>query len=39
MAWQPDTEQVKQLAGFLRDSLQGRDQNAQNYATMVRRDR
>ena len=36
MAWQPDQEQLRQLVGYLRDSLSGHDQNAQKYATMVR---
>ena len=35
MAWQPDQGQLKQLVGFLRDSLSGYDQNAQKYATLV----
>ena len=35
MAWQPDETQLRQLAGYLRDSLSGRDQNAQKYATLV----
>ena len=38
MAWQPDENQLRQLAGYLRDTLSGRDQNAQKYATMVSRD-
>ena len=36
MGWQPDQEQLRQLVGYLRDSLSGHDQNAQKYATMVR---
>lgn len=35
MAWQPDETQMRQLAGYLRDALDGRDQNAQKYATVV----
>ena len=35
MAAQPDLEQSKQLAGYLRDSLNGRDPNAQRNATLV----
>ncbi|MCJ1327735.1 hypothetical protein MMC10_004409 [Thelotrema lepadinum] len=35
MAWQPDETQLRQLAGYLRDSLSGRDQNAQKYATLM----
>jgi len=38
MAWQPDQEQLRQLVGYLRDSLSGHDQNAQKYATLVRRE-
>ena len=38
MAWQPDETQLRQLAGYLRDSLSGRDQNAQKYATLVSND-
>ena len=36
MAWQPDPGQAKELAGYLRDSLDGRNPNAQKNATMVR---
>ncbi|KAL9116931.1 MAG: hypothetical protein Q9187_006536, partial [Circinaria calcarea] len=35
MVWQPDQEQLRQLVGYLRDSLSGHDQNAQKYATMM----
>ena len=35
MEWLADPEQAKQLAGYLRDSLNGRDPNAQRNATMV----
>ena len=35
MSWTPDQAQLKQLAGFLRDSLSGRDQNAQKHASQV----
>jgi hypothetical protein len=35
MAWQPDDAQLRMLAGYLRDSLSGRDANAYKYATMV----
>lgn len=35
MAWQPQQEPLRQLAGYLRDSLSGHNQNAQKYATMV----
>ena len=35
MAWHPDEGQLKQLVGYLRDSLSGHDQNAQKYATIV----
>ncbi|MCJ1475464.1 hypothetical protein MMC13_004126 [Lambiella insularis] len=33
--WVPDQGQLRQLVGFLRDSLSGHDQNAQKYATMM----
>lgn len=36
MAWQPEQEPVKELAGYLKDALNSLDQNAQRYATMVR---
>lgn len=36
MTWQPEIEPLKQLVGYLRDALSGHDQNAQNYATLVR---
>lgn len=35
IGWQPDTDPLKQLVGYLKDTLSGRDQNAQKYATMV----
>lgn len=35
MAWQPQEEPLRQLAGFLRDSLSGHDLNAQKNATLV----
>lgn len=35
MAWQPQEEPLRQLAGYLRDSLSGHDQNAQKNATVV----
>ncbi|KAI9831013.1 MAG: hypothetical protein M1819_005251 [Sarea resinae] len=35
MAWQPQEEQLRQLAGFLRDSLSSHDQNAQKHATTM----
>ena len=34
-AWQPDQEQLRQLVGYLRDSLSGHNQNAQKHASMV----
>lgn len=36
MAWQPEQEPVRELAGYLKDALSSQDQNAQRYATMVR---
>lgn len=36
MAWQPEQGSVRELAGYLKDALNSRDQNAQRYATMVR---
>jgi len=36
MAWQPETEPLRQLVGYLKDALSGHDQNAQKYATLVR---
>lgn len=35
MAWQPQQEPLRQLAGYLKDSLSGHNHNAQKYATMV----
>ncbi len=35
MAWQPQEEPLRQLAGYLRDSLSGHDRNAQKHATLV----
>lgn len=35
MAWQPQQEPVRELAGYLKDALSARDQNAQKFATMV----
>ena len=35
MAWNPDQGQLRQLVGYLRDSLSGHNQNAQKYATLV----
>jgi hypothetical protein len=35
MAWQPLEEPIRQLSGYLKDSLSGHDQNAQKYATQV----
>ncbi|KAL8675562.1 MAG: hypothetical protein Q9168_000074 [Polycauliona sp. 1 TL-2023] len=35
MAWQPETEPLRQLVGYLKDALSGHDQNAQRYATMM----
>ncbi|KAI9796459.1 MAG: hypothetical protein M1835_003985 [Candelina submexicana] len=35
MAWQPQEEPLRQLAGYLRDSLSGHDRNAQKYATLM----
>ncbi|KAF2396448.1 ARM repeat-containing protein [Trichodelitschia bisporula] len=35
MTWQPETEQLRQLAQFLRDSLSGRDQNVQKNAELM----
>lgn len=36
MAWQPETEPLRQLTGYLKDALSGHDQNAQKQATLVR---
>ena len=36
MAWQPEQEPVRELAGYLKDALNSQDQDAQRYATMVR---
>lgn len=36
MAWQPEQEPVRELAGYLKDALNAHDQDAQKYATMVR---
>jgi transportin-1 len=35
MEWQPLEEPLRQLAGYLKDSLSGHDQNAQKHATLV----
>ncbi|KAI9808143.1 MAG: hypothetical protein M1825_004600 [Sarcosagium campestre] len=35
MAWQPQHEPLRQLAGFLKDSLSGHDQIAQKQATLM----
>ena len=35
MAWQPSAEHLNQLAGYLRDSLNGTDPAAQKRATEV----
>ena len=35
MVWEPDQAQLRLLAGFLKDSLNGRDPNAQKNATLV----
>lgn len=33
--WQPELETVKQMVGYLKDSLEARDPNVQKNATMV----
>ncbi|KAL8831847.1 MAG: hypothetical protein Q9191_000636 [Dirinaria sp. TL-2023a] len=35
MAWQPDEETLRQLAGYLRDALSARDNDAQKRATLM----
>lgn len=35
MSWQPDTEPLKQLVSYLKDSLSSHDKNAQKYAELV----
>ncbi|KAI9783346.1 MAG: hypothetical protein M1839_003880 [Geoglossum umbratile] len=35
MEWQPLEEPLRQLAGYLKDSLSGHDQNAQKHATLM----
>ena len=35
MAWQPEEEQLRQLAGFLKDSLSGHNPVAQKHASSV----
>jgi transportin-1 len=37
MAWQPEKEPLRQLSGYLRDSLSGHNKNAQKQAEMVSR--
>ena len=36
MAWQPQEEPLRQLSGYLRDSLSGYNKNAQKQAEIVR---
>jgi hypothetical protein len=36
MEWQPEEEPLRQLAGYLRDSLNSYDRNLQKNAEMVR---
>lgn len=38
MAWQPAEEPLRQLAGFLNDSLNSKNPVAQKHAEQVRRD-
>ncbi len=33
--WEPEAEQLRQLAQYLKDSLSGHDQNAQKKAEVV----
>ncbi|KAI9816661.1 MAG: hypothetical protein M1832_005047 [Thelocarpon impressellum] len=35
MAWQPQEEPLRQLAGYLKDSLSGHNPNAQKHATLM----
>ncbi|KAI9849153.1 MAG: hypothetical protein M1837_005383 [Sclerophora amabilis] len=35
MAWQPQAEPLRQLAGYLKDSLSGYDPDAQKHATLM----
>ena len=35
MAWQPQEEPLRQLAGYLKDSLSGHNPAAQKQATLV----
>ena len=35
MTWQPETEPLRQLAGYLKDALSSHDQSAQKQATLV----
>jgi len=35
MAWQPQEEPVRQLSGYLKDSLSGHNKNAQKQAEIV----
>ncbi|KAI9675649.1 MAG: hypothetical protein M1817_001016 [Caeruleum heppii] len=35
MAWQPEPEPLRQLAGYLKDSLSGHNPNAQKHATLM----
>lgn len=35
MAWQPEPEPLRQLAGYLKDTLSGHDKQAQGNATLV----
>ena len=35
MAWRPEPEPLKQLAGYLKDALSPHDKNAQKYAELV----
>ncbi|KAL8789947.1 MAG: hypothetical protein Q9213_000833 [Squamulea squamosa] len=35
MEWQPEREPLLELVGYLKDALNGHDQNAQRYATMM----
>ena len=35
MAWHPEQENLRQLAGYLKDALNARDSDAQRRATLV----
>ena len=35
ISWQPETEPLKQVVGYLKDSLSSHDKIAQKYAELV----